>query len=178
MNRILALGLVALLLLVSGCGSDSKSTSTAADGATTTQSSQRTERFATTKFVLHAGLAFGAFHRYIYKPYKANAFDKSNSTFKRIRTFTKAALAGVFTIHEVKVAAKDARQSKVLAPLAGTLTALADKLAGIATGLQGGKFDPTSLDGANDAITEIVGKAKQVGVPVADKVPSSFAPVD
>jgi hypothetical protein len=25
------------------------------------------------KFVLHAGLAFGAFHRYIYKPFKAGA---------------------------------------------------------------------------------------------------------
>lgn len=28
--------------------------------------------FDKTKFVLHAGLAFGAFHRFIYAPYKAN----------------------------------------------------------------------------------------------------------
>jgi len=29
---------------------------------------------AKTKFVLHAGLAFGAFHRYIYEPFRSGAF--------------------------------------------------------------------------------------------------------
>jgi hypothetical protein len=35
-----------------------------------------TKSFAKTKFVLHAGLAFGAFHRYLYKPYQAGTFNK------------------------------------------------------------------------------------------------------
>src|SRR5512142_2443158 len=57
---------------------------------------------AKTRFALHAGLAVGAFHRYIYKPLRAGGFQAGAD--KRARTFAKAALAGAFVVHELKVA--------------------------------------------------------------------------
>jgi hypothetical protein len=44
--------------------------------------------------VLHAALAFGAFHRCIYKPFKEGEF-RSGAPGRR-RTFVKAGLAGAF----------------------------------------------------------------------------------
>ncbi|MGJ6961602.1 hypothetical protein ACSDR0_06780 [Streptosporangium sp. G11] len=61
-----------------------------------------TKRFAKTRFALHAGLALGAFYRYIYKPLQSGGFKAGAE--KRKRTFAKAAAAGLFTLHELKVA--------------------------------------------------------------------------
>ena len=44
--------------------------------------------FKKTRFLLHAGLAFGAFHRYIYQAYKNGDF-----TNKKVRAFAKAGVA-------------------------------------------------------------------------------------
>ncbi|MGW4421615.1 hypothetical protein [Streptosporangium sp. NPDC004631] len=58
--------------------------------------------FAKTRFALHAGLALGAFYRYIYRPLRSGGFKAGAE--KRKRTFVKAALAGAFALHELKVA--------------------------------------------------------------------------
>ena len=60
------------------------------------------KRFAKTRFALHAGLALGAFHRYIYKPLRSGGFKAGAE--KRKRTIAKAAIAGAFALHELKVA--------------------------------------------------------------------------
>ena len=89
--------LLALSLLLTGCGASkttatgtgsSQSSSQPSEGASADSSgsagssgdcpTSNTKSFAKTKFVLHAGLAFGAFHRYLYKPYKNHAFSKGN----------------------------------------------------------------------------------------------------
>ena len=72
--------LVMVALATAGCGSSSSSTSSSAAGAsssasTSTSSTPNVGRLPTAKFVLHAGLAFGAFHHWIYKPFKAGAFS-------------------------------------------------------------------------------------------------------
>src|SRR5450755_3346104 len=98
--------LVALLLVTAlalgACGSSSSSSSSAAAGAAT---STGTTHLAKTKFVLHAGLAFGAFHRWIYKPYKAGVL--SHPLLHKL-AFIKALAAGAVVIHEVKLARADA----------------------------------------------------------------------
>ena len=60
------------------------------------------KRFAKTRFALHAGLALGAFHRYIYKPLRSGGFKQGAE--KRKRTLAKAAIAGAFALHQLKVA--------------------------------------------------------------------------
>ena len=56
--------------------------------------------------MLHAGLAFGAFHRWIYKPAKAG--DLSHPLEHKLTT-VKAALAAAFVYHELKLALADAQ---------------------------------------------------------------------
>jgi hypothetical protein len=61
--------IVTLAFAAAGCGSSSGSSSSGAaaagsSGSQTTSSTPNVERLPTVKFVLHAGLAFGAFHRY------------------------------------------------------------------------------------------------------------------
>ena len=92
-----------LALAVTACGSSSSSSSSSASASASTTA---TTKLAKTKFVLHAGLAFGAFHRWIYKPAKAG--DLSHPLEHKLTT-VKAALAAAFVYHELKLALADAQ---------------------------------------------------------------------
>lgn len=89
-----------------------------------------TRRFAKTRFALHAGLALGAFYRYIYRPLRSGGFKAGAE--KRKRTFVKAAVAGLFALHELKVAKKFAMASPTLCKgvqtVSDSFTSLTDKL--------------------------------------------------
>ncbi|WP_327045099.1 hypothetical protein OG320_25665 [Microbispora sp. NBC_01189] len=107
------------LALLTGCGrttTDVASGDAAAAGPAVVATPSATEseydspcpqagnarRLAKTRFALHAGLALGAFHRYIYKPLRSGGFQQGAE--KRKRTFAKAAVAGLFALHELRVA--------------------------------------------------------------------------
>lgn len=89
-----------------------------------------TKRFAKTRFALHAGLALGAFYRYIYKPLQSGGFKAGAE--KRKRTFAKAAAAGLFTVHELRVARRFALANptmcKGVKTVADSFSSLTDKL--------------------------------------------------
>jgi hypothetical protein len=173
--KYVALLLVTVALAAAGCGSSSSSTVAAASSSssqtTSASSTSNVGRLPTVKFVLHAGLAFGAFHRYIYKPFKAGDF--SGGLFKHKLTVVKAGLAGLFAYHELKLAVKDAQASPTLAKLVAPVTALADKLKSIGSSVKGGNPDAASLASANGDITSLSGLAKQAGVSVPDQIPSA-----
>ncbi|WP_436757149.1 hypothetical protein [Streptosporangium sp. V21-05] len=88
------------------------------------------KRFAKTRFALHAGLALGAFYRYIYKPLQSGGFKAGAE--KRKRTFAKAAVAGLFTLHELKVARRFALANPTMCKgvkvVADSFSNLTDKL--------------------------------------------------
>lgn len=152
---------------VAGCGSSSSSSASSASTATTSQasSSTATTRLPTAKFVLHMGLAGGAFHRYIYKPFKAGAFGKPLS---HKASLAKAALATLFIYHELKLAAQDAKQSKVLAPLFAPLEALSAKISGLRHQLVGGKYSGADINAIQAGGGQIVMGAGAKGVNVPD----------
>jgi hypothetical protein len=58
-----------------------------------------TPHLAKTKFVFHAGLAFGAFHHVIYGPFKAENFTHPLSHKAAV---ANAALAAKFVYHELE----------------------------------------------------------------------------
>ncbi len=125
-RRALALlAVLAVCLALAACGSSSSS-STASPGSASTTSGQ--VHFAKTKFVLHAGLAFGAFHRYIYKPWRAGDL---RHPFSHKLTLIKAGLAGAFVYHELKLALHDAQSSPTLSKLVAPITALDNRLHGL-----------------------------------------------
>jgi hypothetical protein len=177
-GRLLALICVGFVLVAGGCGSSSSSSSSSgAGGASSSSSSTSTKpdvgHLPTAKFVLHAGLAFGAFHRWIYKPLKNGTF--SGGIFKHKVALVKAGLAGLFSYHELKIAIQDAHASPTLSKLVAPVTALADKLKSIGNSAKSGNFDPSSITSANGDITSLSGLAKQAGLSIPTKEPSASA---
>ena len=101
--------LVLALLFATACGSKSSSSSGPGGGpAVQATAPAKTIHFAKTKFLLHAGLAFGAFHRYVYKPFKAGAFSHP---LQHKLALLKAGAAALFVVHEVRKAREDAQAS-------------------------------------------------------------------
>jgi hypothetical protein len=123
--------------------------------------------FAKTKFVLHAGLAFGAFHHFIYEPYKAGAFHGPH----KFGTFLKAGAAGLFAWHEWKLAQADARASPLLSrvlPFAG----LGAALLALGHELRRGKVNPGEIEGANSQIASAHSQSSAAGQPIAEQTPN------
>ena len=165
--------LVMVALAAAGCGSSTSSSAAGASSSASTSASSTPNvgRLPTAKFVLHAGLAFGAFHHWIYKPFKAGAF--SGGLFKHKLTVLKAGLAGLFAYHELKLAVMDAQASPKLAKLVAPVTALAAKIKSIGSSVKSGKPDASSLSSANGDITSVSGLASAAGISVPDQIPSA-----
>ncbi|MFL5859243.1 MAG: hypothetical protein ACJ780_00450 [Solirubrobacteraceae bacterium] len=167
--RSLGAVLIVIVLAASlaACGSNGASSSSAPGAAAATTS---TTHLAKTKFVLHAGLAFGAFHRYIYKPLKQGKFS-GGLLHHKIATI-KAALAAAFAYHEVKLALQDARSSKILSKALSPLLALQTKLAALGDGLKHGNVDASAITSANSD----AGQASQAGATAGQPIPDQATP--
>jgi hypothetical protein len=162
----LVLAVAMALAFAGGCGSSTKTISqTGANGQVTT-STVPNIHFAKTKFVLHVGLAFGAFHRYIYKPLKAGAFGSGSKG--RLKALLKAAAAALFAVHELKLAHADALSDNRLRPLAEKVDALFSRLGSLGTALKGGVLNPADIIGASGAVTALGSGSGALGVGIAD----------
>ena len=177
--KYVTLLLVTLALAAAGCGSSSSSSSSGAAGAsssgsqtTPAASTPNVGKAPTVKFVLHTGLAFGAFHRWIYKPFKAGSFTGGNLSKHKLAA-VKAGLAGLFAYHELKLAVKDAQASPKLSKLVAPITALGAKLKSIGSSVKSGKPDASALSSANGDVTSLSGLASAAGVSVPDQIPSA-----
>lgn len=169
--RALTAMLVVLALLFAGCGSkSSSSTGASGGGAVQATAPAKTIHFAKTKFLLHAGLAFGAFHRYLYKPFKAGAFSHP---LQHKLALLKAAAAALFVVHEVRIAREDAQASALLRKLFSPLTALAATVTGLAAGLKGGHADAATITSANGAVDSIKTAASSAGAPITEHAPAT-----
>lgn len=167
-GRIATLALIVVLALgVSACGSSSSTSGSAGGGATTTHTS-----LPKTKFILHAGLAFGAFHHFIYKPYKAGKLT-GGGIFSHKLNLVKAGLAGLFAYHEVKLALVDAQSSPLLTKLLSPLTALSNKLQSLGSALKGGSVDGAAIEGANTQAAVTSAASQAAGATITDATPSA-----
>ena len=157
-GRVLALTLTLMLAFgAAGCGSSRPASS---NGTNTPH-----VHFAKTKFLLHAGLAFGAFHRYIYKPYKAGSFTPTSSHKLAI---VKAGVAGLFAYHEIKIALTDAQSSSTLSKLVSPITALEGKLDSLGSGLHGGTLDGAGITQANSLTSSLGSQSASSGASIKD----------
>jgi hypothetical protein len=165
---IAVLGVLALAL--SGCGNGSSSSSASAPAAAGTTATTGQIKLAKTKFVLHAGLAFGAFHRWIYKPAKAGTL---RHPFAHPLTAAKAALAGAFVYHELKLALADAQSDPTLSKLVAPITALQDKIHGVADSAKSSGVSTGDAGSLDSAISSIKGEASGAGATINEQTPSS-----
>jgi len=139
------------------------STGTAAAG--TQCPSSNTKNFAKTRFVLHTGEAFGAFHRYLYKPYKAGSFHKG--TPGRLKAFVKAGAAALFIKRQVRLATEDVKANPTLCKaVAAPLAKVGDTINGAVTKLKGG--DASGITDANTSIDGIKSSSASNGVTVKE----------
>ncbi|MGB8406618.1 MAG: hypothetical protein WCE30_21405 [Mycobacterium sp.] len=181
--RLIAILIVPVVLLVGGCGhkqatpttngtaaSESLPTdpsSDAADAAPIAQTcpAQATTSFAKTKFVAHSGLAFGAFHHWLWKPFEAGAFTKGTSG--RVTAFIKGGLAALFVKREIRLATSDVQADPalckaIIAPLddiGNTVQAAFDKLKG---------GDASGLTALNSSIGSVESTSQTNGVAIQE----------
>ena len=155
-----------------GCGSSNSSSSgaAAAPAASGNTSTTTTTHLAKTKFVLHAGLAFGAFHRWIYKPAKAG--ELSHPLEHKFTTL-KTALAAAFVYHELKLALADAQASPTLSKLVSPITDLQNKLHGLAGSVKSGGASAGDVAGLDSTVSSIKGLAASAGQPITEQTPAT-----
>lgn len=166
MRRVATVVLLVATLALAGCGNATKTvSSTGPNGQVTTQTVPNVH-FAKTKFVLHAGLAFGAIHRYIYKPLRDGALRSGAPG--RVKVLLKGAAAAVFAVHELRLAHKAALSSDLLRPLTNKVDGLSSKLTGLVGGLKNGSVSPAAILSATHA-TDVLGSASNgLGVGIKD----------
>lgn len=167
-GRLRLLAVLVLVIALAGCGSSSSSSSAGGSGSA---SAPAHVHFAKTKFLLHAGLAFGAFHRYIYKPFRRGGFTPPT---RHKLAIVKAAAAALFVYHEVKIALVDAQSSPLLSKLVSPLTALESKVRSLRQGLHGGQLDPTGINAANAGVTSIGTQSAHSGAPIRELATSAL----
>ena len=128
--------------------------------------------FDKTRFLLHMGLAFYAFHHFIYTPFRAHAFASGAS--HRTSSIVKAGIAALFAAHEVKVAYGIAKGSN-----SATLKALIapiDKLAGTFASAGAtfknnpGAYTDTPVNSMNGSVNYIGSTAQKGGYGIKDVV--------
>ncbi len=173
-SRPLALVLLVLALAVpiAGCGSSSSSSSAPSGGSSVSSASGSSTAHVTlakTKFVFHSGLAFGAFHRYIYKPVRAGDL---RHPFSHKLALIKAGIAAAFVYHELKLALHDAQSSPTLSKLVSPITALQMKFAGLDGKLRSGQADPNTINQANGQIGSIHQQSSAAGQPITETAPA------
>ncbi len=156
---------------VAGCGNSSSSSSAGAGAAASaTSASTASIKLAKTKFILHAGLAFGAFHRWIYKPLKAGQLQHPLS---HKLTTIKAALAVGFVVHELKLALADAQADPTLSKLVAPITAIQSKFSGAVSGIKSGNVDTAGLNSVESAIGSLKSQASSAGQSITEQTPAT-----
>ena len=168
---VLVLSLTLVVFLAAGCKSSATSSSPA---STTTSSSTavaaascpaQASDFAKTKFTAHAALGFGAFHRYIYKPYKAGTFK--SGAHGRITAFVKAGLAALFIKREIRLAGVAAQNSPALCKVVLTpLRTVSETVEAAVTKLKGG--DASGINDVENAISQTESGASNQGAAITE----------
>jgi hypothetical protein len=127
---------------------------------------------AVPKFIFHAGLAFGAFHHFIYTPFKAGKFT-TGSFFSKLKAYVEAGLAGLFVYHETKLALADAQQNKALKLLVTPLTAAVALFDTIVSKIKGHSLDAATMTSAESSVSSIETMAAASGSTVSEAIPTA-----
>jgi hypothetical protein len=151
MSRLRSVSAVLVLTLlialgVGGCGSSSTPTSTTAGNSSTPSSSTAaaggrcasagTRHFQKTRLLADLGLAYGAFHRYLYKPYQAGAFR--HGAPRRTLAIIKATGASAAIAKLMKNATANAQADPTLCKYVPSMSAISSTLSGLGGQLAGG----------------------------------------
>ena len=124
--------------------------------------------FDKTRFLAHAGLAYFAFHHFVYKRWKEGGFKAGAS--HRTTNIIKAGIALLFTYHELKKAYDIAKSchSKILCTLSKPLSALITKANAVANQLRGGQFSTSQVQDLTNSANSFSEQATKGGISIKD----------
>jgi hypothetical protein len=169
MKRVIALvmGLMILLGGATACGSSSSSTpattstsQTASSTVTQTASpstascaSAGTRKIPKTRLLTDLALTYGAFHRYLYKPYKAGAFRKGASG--RTKAIIKAGLATAAIVKLLSNAKENAAADPTLCKFVPSMDTIKASLSNLANKIRGGTATSSDADSTNNLFEQL-----------------------
>ncbi len=194
MTRRLLAFVLALGLLLAGCGGDGTTTTgaggagagvtgsptdTLAPGSGSSPSAaaspdagacptENTRAFAKTRFAADVGGSVFLFNRYIYQPYQAGTFAKGAEG--RRRALLKAGLAAAATVKLLDNASENAKANPTLCrTVAQPLSQLTSRLGGLATGLATGAVTGANLESLGGLLGAVTSGSARAGVPVQEQ---------
>jgi len=170
---VLVISLTLVMFLAAGCKSSSTTaagggvpaTSTASASAAPTACPSEASGFAKTKFVAHAALDFGAFHRYICKPYRAGTFR--SGAHGRLVAFIKAGVAALFIKREIRLAFAAAQNSPSLCKLVvSPMRTVSETVQAAVSKLKHG--DASGVGSVETAISQVESQASSQGANIVE----------
>jgi hypothetical protein len=167
MKRLIAaiIGLTILFGAATACGSSSKSThaatsaSQAAPGTVTASSSTTscaeagTRKIPKTRLLADLALTYGAFHRYVYNPYKAGSFRQGANG--RTKAIIKAGLASAAIVKLLSNAGKNAAADPTLCKFVPNINNIKSSLSSLVNKVKGGTASSSDVDGTNSLFDQL-----------------------
>jgi hypothetical protein len=141
-----------------------------ASSSSATESASGTAACERGRFALHAGLAAGAVHRYLWRPYQAGTFASGDPG--RRAALTKGALAAGFAAYELRSAVQNIQGCPSVQSLVESVESGVRQLTALAAQARAGGVDEQSLNQLNDAVSAIEEKAKANGITVTEQEPT------
>ena len=167
MKRVIALiiGLTVLFGGATACGSSSTSTpansaSQAAPGtaqtgtsSTTSCAEAGTRKIPKTRLLADLALTYGAFHRYLYNPYKAGSFHQGANG--RTKAIIKAGLASAAIVKLLSNAGKNAAADPTLCKFVPNINNIKSSLSNLVNKIKGGTVSSSDVDGTNGLFDQL-----------------------
>jgi hypothetical protein len=125
--------------------------------------------FKTPKFLQHASLAFGAFHRFVGTPAHSGVFSSSSSA---VRT---AARAAMFASGQLKQASVYAKQNQAERALFPALVVLADKMKSLSATILGPSSSLPEINAINESLNRLDAAASARGHHIPDASAAQIA---
>jgi hypothetical protein len=169
MKRVLALilGLMVMFGGATACSSSGKSTTAAssasqaaaghasqsASAANASCAQAGTRKIPKTRLLADLGLTYGAFQRYLYKPYKAGAFQKGANG--RTKALIKAGLATAAIVKLLSNASKNAAADPTLCKYVPNINNIKSSLSTLAGKVKDGTASPNEIDGTSNLFGQL-----------------------
>lgn len=169
MRRVFTLIVIVAILFggIAACGSSSKSTNAAtsaspaasgsasqtASPSTGSCASAGTRKIPKTRLLADLALTYGAFHRYLYKPYKAGSFRKGADG--RIKAIIKAALASAAIIKLLSNARENAAADPTLCKYVPSIDSIKSSLSGLTGKIKDGTATGSDVDSTSSLFDQL-----------------------
>jgi hypothetical protein len=170
---------IVLLVFTTACSTESSSATSAATSAGavgvpasasagTACPTHNTRSFAKTRFVLDAGLAAGAFKKWIYTPYEHGAFKKGANG--RVKAIAKAAVAGTFVVNRLLAAKKNAMANPTLCKVAVVpMQKLTNSVKGLVAKSKSGNLNGSDVSASDATFDQFRSVAANAGAAVKEQ---------